>query len=472
MSESAHKTARKILGAIVALAIVIVSVNVTAFALCPAGSKSEVVWTEYRNQESLDTIILGTSLMARCLDPEVVDEHFDTHSFNMSTPSQAVSESYVALLEVLKDHDIKHVVYGVDFSALWPSYWGNVASVFMAEKWKGDVPWQRFEDMSYILIDNKWMFDPLSINCAFPWVQQRVGFDEVASNVTMKLDGTPVTKAAEAAEEGWRYHGQGYGNYDKAYDYNANSHKSYSRLGMSSLKQENLDCLADMCDLCEQRGIEFIAVVPPMTDFNLISMKEHYAEYTRQVKELVETHGGLYLDFNLAKPELFDSQESYYNDFEHMNATGALVLSNAFVNVVKEHERGDDVSTHFMSYAERLAGIDHIAIASLTDKVTENGIELRASCATGTNVRPEYQFLVDGGSGYEVVQDYSTSNSCVYEPLENGVYKVRVNVRKQGSDVGFEKHTQHDVTFAAGAPLKDKPHGNRHHAASDQQGNG
>ena len=471
MSETARKTARTILGAIVALAIVIVSVNAMAFALCPAGSKSEVVWTEYRNQESLDTIILGTSLMARSLDPEVVDAHFDTHSFNMSTPSQGVSESYVALLEVLSNHDIKHVVYGVDFSALWPVYWGNVASVFMSEKWKGDVPWQRFEDMSHILVDNEWMFDPPSINWAFPWVQQRVGFGEVMSNITMKLEGTPVTKAAEAAEDGWIYHGQGYGNYDEVFDYNADRHKSYSNLGMSPLKKEHLDFLADICDLCNQRGIEFVAVVPPMTDFNLISMKDHYTSYTSQVKELVESHGGLYLDFNLAKPDVFESKESYFHDFEHMNYEGAAVFSDAFVEIVKEYENTGDVSAHFMSYDERIASIDHIAIANLTDKVTENGIELHASCATGTNVTPEYKFLVDDGSGYEVVQEYSTSNTCLYVPPKNGVYKVRVNVRKQGFDAEFEKHTQHYVTYAAGAPPKDRHHGDRHSASPGQSGN-
>ena len=471
LTATARKTIHSILGIVVALAIVIVSVNAAAFALCPAGSKSEVVWTEYRNQESLDTIVLGTSLMARSLDPEVVDDHFATHSFNMSTPSQSVSESYVALREVLDNHDIKRVVYGVDFSALWPEYWGNVASVFMAEKWKGDAPWQRFEDMSYILTDYEWMLGATSINWAFPWVQQRVGPGEVADNVRMKLDGTPVTKAAEYVEDGWIYHGQGYGNYNAVFDYNADHHKSYRHLGMSPLKEENLNYLADICDLCNQRGVEFVAMVPPVPDFTLITMKDHYAEYTRQVKELVESHGGLYLDFNLAKPDVFESRESYFQDFEHMNYEGAAVLSDAFVELVKEYESTGDVSAHFMSYDERIAGIDHIAIADLTDKVTESGIELHASCATGTNVIPEYQFLVDSGSGYEVVQDYSTSDSCLYVPPANGEYKVRVNIRKQGSDVEFEKHTQHSVAYAAGSPPHGKPHENRPHGEPGQSGN-
>ncbi|MBQ9043020.1 MAG: hypothetical protein IJ111_09450, partial [Eggerthellaceae bacterium] len=220
----------------------------------------------------------------------------------------------------------------------------------------------------------------------------------------------------------------------------------YTELGLSPLKAVNLHCLADICDRCAQEGVELVAFVPPKPDFGLINMQEYYEEYTRQVKGLVEGHGGSYYDFNLAKPDLFESQESYYWDWEHLNSAGADVFSRSLVALLGEKAAGEDVDALFMTYDEKLESIDSISIVTLDAEVTREGITLNAQALAGTNVKPEYQFLVAKRDGaFEVVQDYSPSNTCTFDPGHHGRFTVRVNVRQQGSDVEFEKYTQEEI---------------------------
>lgn len=450
-SEQKRSWPRRIGAFVVVFAIIAAAVAAASFALCPYGSRSQVLWTEFRNQDKLDTVCLGSSLGAQSFDPSVVDNALGTSSYNMCSPVQEVAESYLGLNEALEHHDIERVFYVVDFATFWTAYDMYPGRVYLNEKWKGDGFFERFADLAYALKDASWMFGEKSINWLFPWTEQRVGFSMVGDNIAMQMNGTPLIEAASVnATQGdypWVYHGRGYGNYDGMCDFNADSQKLYTQLGMNDLDEANLQCLADICDRCAAEGIGFVAFVPPKPDFGIIDMRDRYDEYTCQLKSLVEEHGGSYYDFNLARPELFVSQESYFWDWEHLNAAGATVFSEALAKLLAARDAGANVDGLFMTYQEKLASIDAISIVVLEDELTAFGIKLSAHCLAGENVKPEYQFLAAGADGaFEVVQDYSPSSECLFAPDGHGAYTVRVNARQQGSGVEFEKRTQHQVT--------------------------
>lgn len=446
---SSALSVKSVISAAVVIAIVALSVYAVNFALYPYGSKSEVMWSEYRNEDSINAVCLGSSLAARSFDPSVLDERLGIQAFNMATPSQDVRESALGLEEALSQHEIDTVFYGIDFSAFWEE--GNMypGRVFLREKWKGDSLQRRLSDMSFALADGQWLLDEKSINWLFPWTEQRVSFGNVASNVKLKAEGAPVVQAAEVIENGWRYQGEGYGNYDGVCDYNADNQVTFSTLGIVPLRQDKIDHLGAMIDRARASGAEFIAYMPPLSDFALIDMAQSYADFSRQFAEIVEAHGGRYYDFNLAKPELFESRESYFFDFEHCNFSGATALSTALAQVVGMQRAGEDASALFMTFDEKLASINRVSIAKLDCRMTSDGIRLKASCLAGSGVKPEYQFLAsaDGGD-YVVIQDYSESDSCVFLPEGQGACCVRVNVRQQGDDAAFEKHTQHRVVYS------------------------
>ena len=431
-------------------ALIGVAVGATAFALCPYGSKSQVAWTEYRAQDSIDTLCIGTSLGAQCYDPAIVDEALGCSSFTMCTPVQTPAESYLTLKEALEKHKVTRVFYAVDFAQFWMEYAMYPGRVYLNEKWKGDDVAQRLSDMAYAMPDFSWLLTEKSLNWLFPWTEHRVGFSMVGENVAMQLNGTSVIDAAARnMREGdniWVYYGRGYGNYDNQCNFNSDAQDLYTDLGIGPLQDENMRYLADLCDLCAENGIELVAFVPPRPDFNVVTLQDYYDEYTAQLKGLIEERGGVYYDFNLARPELFKSQESYFWDWEHCNAEGARVVSAALAKAVQMQHAGADMGALFMTYDEKLASIDAISIVTLKETVGDDGtVELTAECLTGTNVKPEYQFLAGPRGGeLQVIRDWSPEGTCTFTPPAEGVYTVRVNARQQGSAAEFEKFTQHD----------------------------
>lgn len=450
--EGNNSRLRKVAALIVVFAILAAAVGAVSFALCPYGSKSQVAWTEYRNEDQLDALCIGTSLGAQCYDPAVVDEALGASSFTMCTPVQTPAESVLTLQEALEEHQIARVFYAVDFAQFWMDYQMYPGRVYLNEKWKGDSFSQRLADMAYAMPGFAWMLTEKSVNWLFPWTEHRVGFSMVGENIAMQLNGTSVVEAAARnMREGdniWVYYGRGYGNYDNVCNFNSDSQDLYTDLGIGPLQEENLRYFADLCDLCAANGIEMVAFVPPRPDFNVVTLRDYYDEYTEQLKGIVEERGGVYYDFNLAKPELFKSQESYFWDWEHCNAAGARVVSAALAQAVQLQHAGADMDALFMSYDEKLASIDTISIVTLDEKIGDGEVQLVAEALTGTNVKPEYQFLVGAQGGeLQVVRDWSPEGTCTYEPPEEGVYTVRVNARQQGTDVEYEKYTQHDCVL-------------------------
>lgn len=453
-SDRTRKALRVVASLAVIFAIVFASVWFLAFALCPSGSISRIVWTEFRDQDDVDAVCLGSSLGERSFDPAAFDAAYGTTSFNMCTPAQETSESYLGLKEAIENHDIDYVFYAVDLTGLCEDYDMYPGRVFLTEKWQGDSVLEPLSDLAYALRDCPWMFGEKSLNWMFPWTEQRVGFKEVPANMAMKLDGTSPAEAVKRNEatsgNDWDYFGQGYGGYNITYDYNSFGQDPVLGLAALPLNPVKLNFLAEFCDFCTENGVQLVAYVPPRPDFSLVDMEERYDEYTTTVGGLVREHGGLYYDFNLAKPELYDSREDYYQDFEHCNVTGAKMFSEALAKLLAKRDAGENVDDLFMTFDEKLQSIDDISVVMFTDEpAPEGGVVLRAECLAGPQVKPEYQFLlVDEQGNQTVLRDYSTDPEFLFapdQPAESDTYTVRVNARKCGSTADYEKFAQREV---------------------------
>ena len=446
------RTSRKMLSLLIVIVTIAACVAAASFVLKPYGSKSQIIWSDFRQQENIDTLCIGSSLAARSFDPAAIDEEFGTHSFNLSTPNQQPAESYLGLKEAIEHHELKSVVYGIDFgtfqhhSNLYPG------RVFLNEKWKDDPFFERFGDLEYALGDSNWMFKEKSINWLFPWTEQhaRPSISGLMDNVRMKLDGTSLETAAEANEKGWDYVGQGYGNYSQVVDYNKSKPTVFAdRYEPRPLDKRSLADLADIIELCNDNDIDFIAIVPPMPEFSLISLQKHYSENSSALKAFVEEHGGAYYDFNLAKPELFKSEEGFYADFQHCNFAGAKATTEALVRLIKMHEAGESTDDLFCSLGERLAYIDHISIVRLKDTKENGSLKLTAEAFAGSNVEVEYRFLLKDGKTdeYSVLRDYSTDPTFEFTPPSKGQHMVKVEARVVGSDSAYDRYAEHTVYF-------------------------
>ena len=437
---------RIIASAVIIVAILALGIAAGTFVMTPYGSKSQVVWDEFRHTETIDTLCIGSSLAANAYDPAIVDTACGTTSFNMSTPLQETAESYLGLKEAIEHHELKRVVFGVDYSAFVGDPSLYPARVFENEKWKGDDIGERISDLSYMLDDADWLFDERSINWLFPWTEQQPA-SGLLKNVRMRLDGTTLVEAAEANEEHWHYYGHGYGNSDTVVDYNDSKQEDFARVAQFDAKpfsEKKLQGLADMIDLCNEHGIEFVAVAPALPDFSLISLRQYYDRVSTPIRETVESHGGTFYDFNVADPTFYLAQEDHFQDYQHYNAEGGKAFSEALAKLLTARAAGEDVDAWFTSYDERLASIDHISTVRLHPHQTSYGEHIKIICLAGTNVQPEFQILAKraGENNYEVVRDWSPETSFNFLPSEKGRYTIRVNARQQGSDAEFERWSE------------------------------
>ena len=439
---------------IIVVITIILCVQAANFVLSPYGLKSQVVWDEFRKQDNLDAVCLGSSLAARAYDPSIIDSLCGSTSFNMSTPSQYAAESFIGLREAIEHHQLKRVFYGVDYANFIGSEDLYPARTFENEKWKGDGFFERFADLSYMLEDADWLFDHRSLNWLFPWTESQPtgGVMGLFRNAKMRIDGTSLIEAAEVNEKGWHYYGQGYGNYTHTFDYNGNKQDNLNhaeQFDKRPINEKKLTNLADMADLCAANNIEFVAFVPALPEYSLISLKDHYTDISSRIRETVESHGGTFYDFNLAVPSFYQPLENHFDDFQHYNYAGGQAFSTALAKLLTAHDAGKDVDSWFTTYEQRIANIDHISTVSFTDRPIKGGLELLATCFAGTDVKVEYQFQAkrdkDADDSYETIRDWSEQATCDFKPKMPGRYVVRVNVRQVGSDDDFERRTQHVV---------------------------
>ena len=438
---------------IVAIVAVVFALDALAtFALEPYGSKSQLMWSDYRQQDQLDLVFLGDSVSVHSFDPECIDSELGTNSFNMSTPGQMMEESFMALKTAVKQQNAKTVVYGFEFCNAQNDEFPNPGRAFIRYKDEGD-PIAFAEDALYCLTDSRCYTEKQSINWLFPWLENHVKFDisSVSKNIEMKLSGETVYDAAAVNERGWKYHGRGYGNIESRLDYNEGSSKIYSDVYCyDGFDERKLQTLATMCDYCKAQGVDFVVVAPPMPVFNIFDQGNGYFDAAGQVKNLVEGHGGEYYDLNMAKPCLLNVEDtSLFADYQHLNKNGAAATSAAFAKIMKARAAGEDTSALFYTRDEYMDAHDYVDLLRVDCTVGDGAIEISADALASSEASLEYQMLVrnDADEAWSVVYNWSDSSSFDLVVSGHGSCDVRVNVRKQGSKSEYDRYRVVSVTY-------------------------
>lgn len=442
---------KKVALAALALALVFGLNAAATYAFEPYGSKSELMWSDYRSQDSIDTIFVGDSVSVHAFDPHVVDVELGTSSFNMSTPGQTVEESFMALQKACADHEIKTVTYGLEFCNIQGDEFPDPGRAFIRNKNAGD-PVAQLKDTFYCLSNERCYKEKNSLNWMFPWVSNHVKWNagDIAQNIRMRSEGLTVRQAAEVNQRGWTYFGKGYGNIETRFDFNEGEDKTYADVyERKSFDNEKLRTLAQMCDYCTERDIDFYVVIPPVPAFSVLSCGNNYFDLSRQVEKLVREHGGECYDLNLAKPELLDSSNGiYYADYQHLNAGGGAAVSLAYSKLIKTRESGEDVRGMFYSQDQYEQAHQYVDLVQLDATCEDGSVKLAATAYAGKGTPVEYQFCVKDATGtWQVVRDWSDDSSFEISIDGHGMCEVRVNARKAGSTAEFDRYRVTSVTY-------------------------
>lgn len=440
--ETAAKRRHPLRAFLAVVAIAVVLDIALCYLLEPYGGYSEVVWSEYyaRADKPIETVLVGSSYAQFGFTPMVIEEELDSPTFSLATPAQSVASSYSAVERAISDHDVKRVLLGLGYDEFCYDPWINSAITFTQNKIRGESLADAATDVSRLFFDEHFFPRSYSIVAFFPWCIDHVYFNPgaIAGNVRNRLTIPTALEASRVA-----FPGVPFDNWGRAVD---DGFLDFNRVGgpeslgfPDEFKSRETNAFTRICELCEQNGVELYVVVTPRPAFETIGCGSRYAQNMAQIRQTAESHGAHLLDYNMARPDYYQTGDRDFKDPDHLNYDASVRFSRLLCETISRVESGETVDGLFFGYDEwddYLASIDRISLVSLGAVARYGSLELSATAYTGSEVDVEYQFVtVDPRSGDErVLQDYSSSPTFTLPVNGHGSTRVKVYARQSGSD--------------------------------------
>ena len=442
-----------VLAALVALDVAL------TWALEPYGSNSDSVWYEYRQAtaagEQFDTIVIGSSVAQDSLQPGPIDEALGARSFCLASPGQSLESSAEALKVALDDHPIRRVILGTSYTQLAEEPWANSNMAFVQALCNGQPLGEQAARYLKLLMNPDYVGTVSSLSFLMPFTLSHVSYtpSAIMDNIRNRLECATPMEAQARIDGSWVPLGNGYANYEgqvNAEVLGANflgiNHLAYLGLGGKGLNESELRGLREICELCEERGIELVVLVAPHPRFEVLSIAEAYPKDMAAVQEYVTSHGAIYLDFNMAHQDLYDIHEGDFIDATHLNRAGAERLTPIFADVVRRTESGEDVSAQFYAYDrydEYLASLDGVYYVCFEDEHVDGEVQLTAIAYAGSRCQVEYAFEVQEDDGnWTRVRDWSSDPVAALPDDGYRFISVRVLARQAGATEPERSHYQ------------------------------
>ncbi len=414
----------KICRTLIAAVVLLILINqALIYMLEPLqSSSSDKMWYGYQNQDEIDTIFVGSSLVSRSLDPDQYDSVMGTHSYNMGTNAQMFAQSYTAIETAWREHGIQNVILGIGYFEFQSSQGiGNEVAFYRARNHYSSFVERFRNDLRYIFSKENYS-SAVSINYLFPWVYDHVtiSLDTILENVQEKWNSKAQSTLGEP--------GNGFGNGDNTeLDFNTLTYEETSSAKSQKENASSYDELAKICAFCLEKGIHLYVINMPLPEYYVVDFPEQYFERAEKIRQVCEENGTEYYDFNVSKPELFERKDSYYMDYEHMNAVGAEQFTTAVSELVRRVEAGENVSELFYTQEEYLHSVDRIVCVNYTYERTDSGLELQAYAYCGSDVEPEYRFSIwnENSQQYDVLQEYSRESRLLVRSEVLNVYSMQ-----------------------------------------------
>lgn len=349
---------------VIFIAIFLALNTILNYILVNANGASEVMWKDFRNEKTIDTVYLGSSFSQVTFNPYIIDEKLGWKSFNMGTPAQPLDQSYVALQNAIKEKKIKRAVLAYGIPTMEDTQNDNARITFAhamkygcSLKQKVKMDWDFITDKENINTES-------SINYLFPWISNSIEWTKTAieNNIKLKKHNNDATENMKTTEWYASYIGKGYAPIlTGGFDYK-NAITDNTKANYNCIISETAYCkLEKICRLCKDNEVEFIIVNTPKApyDISMYGADEYFAINSR-IEEICTKYGFSYYDFNLIKPEIFQICPEYLNNYEHLSKAGSEAFCNAFSNFIRLHDSGECMTNYFYNEEEYLDSVKDI----------------------------------------------------------------------------------------------------------------
>lgn len=412
--------------------------SLLTFVLTPAEDFDVRIWKEFRKEQNIDTLFLGSSVCTHSFIADVFDEELNCHSYSLGITAQPLNHSLESLRIALEDHPIRQVVLGFGYFTLMQTQNDRLDSTFLQATTALLDPMRKAMRYASTVLDPKNIQDSSSINLFFPWIYNNVPLTltHLRRNIAEKLAGMPDQERMD-----YYYGGKGL-IYKKSTD-------DFRHINFDSVSAEIYDLdfypecveqLKELCLFCKDHNIDLVVVNTPRPVYDVVYSGPKYYREMDALTALCSEYGALYMDYNLVKPEWFTPEDEYFFDHEHLNLRGAEVFSRSLARMLAERNAGVDISAYFYMPDEYLQSVAAVQAVQLTLEDAGDCANLSARAVSGCG-KAEYRFVArDEATGEEtLVQDYSTEDHAKFTPKHHGRYTLRVDAKMPGSQLDVER---------------------------------
>lgn len=282
----------------------------------------------YLETQQYDDIFVGTSHGKCGIDPLKVDEVTGRKSFNFCMGGQFTVDSYYIVKEACRVNPPKRVIYELD-----PAYW-------MLEIPQDTTFGQTYQELPWSLVKAEYFFakftDTDFRNALFPWYAFRSQMEEIGENIETKTSSL----YKEYGTECFREAGQTYeeGGFIRRIPVKG-EHKSDADLVLwneEGINPDRIRYFEKLVKLCQEQGIELVAVTTPVPKENLEKYREYEKADTYFTNYFRET-GVPYINYNTEANHPGYSVESDYADYDgHMYGDTADAFSRILGEALKK----------------------------------------------------------------------------------------------------------------------------------------
>ena len=386
---------------------------------------------EMQQREDIDLAIVGSSVVRDHFDPYLISEKTGLTAFDVAIPTANFQTKLAVTEELFKTNSPEWVVMICEPYSLNSPKESLEAQYKLMPVLSGVGTRLRYYQR-LCREDHKYLERMLLFR-----VQMAASLKEVAKTFGLWLKPEETFERVKGnMEEGSSYMGRGYLRYDVPPMTDEYMRQRIGRLDPTRwewnypLLESTKNSLLEYKALCEENGAKLLILIHPM-HAGFMLYHPDFIPYNASLMRFCEENDIECYNFSYAKPEFIENLDPYFFDYDHMNAEGSRILSEAFADFMNLYRNGEDVSHLF--YANQYEYQDSIDyIPNCWVLPTQEGL-YEADCLRTSIYTPEYRFTLVSESGEEtLLRDYSTE--AVIDTVIPEDYDLRVYARLQGKE--------------------------------------
>jgi len=387
----------------------------------------------YNQDKNIDILFVGSSHVRRGMNPLITDEIFGMNTFNASTAAQRIDGSLAMIKEACRHNDVKQVYLELYYGVIDNGDFENRKDLTSTYLISDYMPYsvdkislllnsgsQKHYSNGFILARRNWeqLFDTQYIADLFERKHARTYLDY--EWVDQNNNDYYVTKGY-------------YGNDSVIWDGAVWNPYAYGKIDkIKAVKGESdwHSTLQSIIEFCKSKDVELIFYIIPEPEWTLVG-KGNYQKYSKTIGNLAAENGIEFYDFNLARPEYFDADDStMFMDMDHLNTEGAGKFSRLFSEFFTGRLKYEDV--FYSTYDEKLMDMEpKVYGLAWPDTVDiENGYD--AYIITNREENMEYKIRITSYNTGKEVYSQDFCENTVFEIPGNDHGKVEIRWRTAG----------------------------------------